>query len=205
MGSKIGYESEKPIHYVTVSDFYIGKYEVTQKLWKEIMGNTPSHNKNCDDCPVESVSWNDAQEFIKKLNAKTGKNYCLPSEAEWEFAAGGGNKSKEYMYAGSNNISKFAWYDENSNETHPVGQKKPNKLGIYDMSGNVWEWCQDNWHKNYKLAPNNSFAWESNKNSDRVIRSGSWDNWAYISRITNRSNRLPSEKDFDIGFRLSRK
>jgi len=143
---------DKEAHKVTLSSFYIGKYEVTQALWKAIMGNNPSHFKG-NNLPVETVSWDDVQEFIKKLNAKTGKQYRLPTEAEWEYAARGGNKSKGYKYSGSNNPDEVAWYntsfdtttpiDHRKIHTHPIGTKKPNELGIYDMSGNVMEWCND--------------------------------------------------------------
>ncbi|MBQ3247459.1 MAG: SUMF1/EgtB/PvdO family nonheme iron enzyme, partial [Alistipes sp.] len=139
---------EKPAHSVTVSNFYIGKYEVTQAQWEAVMGKNPSRFKG-DNLPVERVSWNDIQKFIEKLNAKTGKRYRLPTEAEWEYAARGGNQSKGYKYSGSNDIGSVAWYTDNSSSpTHPVGQKQPNELGLYDMSGNVYEWCSD-WHGSY--------------------------------------------------------
>mgnify|MGYP001804168081 CR=1 FL=1 len=149
MGSNDGRDIEKPLHEVQVGDFYIGKYEVTQAQWRRIMGNSPSSFNNCDDCPIESVSWNDIQRFLKKLRKQTGQKYRLPTEAEWEYAARGGNKSKGFTYAGSNALADVAWYDSNSgNKTQPVGQKAPNELGIYDMSGNVWEWCTD-WYGEY--------------------------------------------------------
>lgn len=139
---------ETPTHRVSLSSFYIGKYEVTQALWKAVMGSNPSYWKG-DNLPVETVSWNDCQTFLRKLNAMTGKNFRLPTEAEWEFSARGGNRSRGYQYSGSNVLSDVAWYDDNSGmKTHNVGTKAPNELGIYDMSGNVWEWCQD-WHRYY--------------------------------------------------------
>jgi formylglycine-generating enzyme required for sulfatase activity len=143
------FDNEEPAHKVTLSDFYIGKYEVTQAQWKAVTGNNPSKFNGCDNCPVEGVSWNDIQEFIKKLNAKTGLNYRLPTEAEWEYAARGGAQSRGYKYSGSNSVDEVAWYYGNSgNETHPAGTKKANELGIYDMSGNVYEWCND-WYGAY--------------------------------------------------------
>ena len=174
-------KSTQPIHKVTVPTFYISKYQVTQKQWQEIMGNTPSHFKG-ENRPVENVSWNDTQDFIKKLNQRTGKKYRLPTEAEWEFAARGGNYSKGYKYAGSNNIDEVAWYHTNSYKlgkehrnygTNPVGIKKSNELGIYDMSGNVWEWCEDTWYDNYQNAPKNGAAWMAENESRRVLRGGS--------------------------------
>jgi len=174
MGSDDGENDEKPVHSVTVNSFYISKYEVTQKEWLEIMGNNPSYSKG-DNLPVENVSWNDIQEFIKKLNQTTGKTYRLPTEAEWEYAAKGGNKSKGYKYAGSNNIEEVAWYSNNSDgETHPVGTKKPNELGIYDMTGNVWEWCQDWYDKEYyRNSPSNNPKGPSS-GTRCVLRGGSW-------------------------------
>ena len=134
---------EKPTHQVTLSSYYIGETEVTQALWKAVMGSNPSWFKG-DDLPVEKVSWDDCQTFISKLNALTGKNFRLPTEAEWEFAARGGNQSRHTQFSGSSRIDDVAWYDGNSGDkTHPVKTKQPNELGIYDMTGNVWEWCQD--------------------------------------------------------------
>ena len=137
-------DDEKPTHQVTLTnDYYIGKYEVTQALWKAVMGNNPSEYKG-DNLPVEKVSWNDCQEFLSKLNRITGKTFRLPTEAEWEYAARGGNKSRGYQFSGSSNLSDVAWYDDNSGYvTHAVGSKQSNELGIYDMTGNVWEWCHN--------------------------------------------------------------
>jgi len=200
-------DDEKPAHQVTVSDFYIGKYEVTQKQWQEIMGNNPSSFKNCDNCPVENVSWNDIQEFIKKLNQLTGKKYRLPTEAEWEFAARGGastGSATDTKYAGSNTIDEVAWYSSNSDETHPVGRKKPNELGVYDMSGNVWEWCEDDWHDNYNGAPTNGRAWiDSPRGDRRVLRGGSWISGTRNCRVSGRDGVNPGGGDINVGFRLA--
>ena len=145
------YKDEKPAHQVTLSSYYICKYEVTQALWQEVMGSNPSRFKG-DNLPVESVSWNDCQVFISKLNAMTGQHYRLPTEAEWEFAARGGNSSRGYKYSGSSTLSDVAWYGENSgNKTHLVGTKSPNELGLYDMIGNVREWCSD-WYGDYNSS-----------------------------------------------------
>ncbi len=194
---------EKPAHSVTVSDFYIGKYEVTQKQWKEIMGSNPSKWTG-DNLPVECVSWNDIQEFVQKLNQKTGKRYRLPTEAEWEYAARGGAKSGGYKYSGSNHLDSVAWYWDNSgNKTHPVGQKVPNELGIYDMSGNVWEWCQD-WYggkKYYKNSLQTNPVGPSS-GSYRVWRGGSWNDYAMCCRVSYRYRYSPSYGGGNIGFRL---
>jgi formylglycine-generating enzyme len=197
------YKDEKPQHKVIVSDFYICKTPVTQKQWQEIMGDNPSDFKNSDDCPVESVSWNRIQDCIKKLNEKTGLKFRLPTEAEWEYAARGGNKSKGYKFSGSNNLDEVGWYDKNSeNKTHPVAEKNPNELGIYDMSGNVWEWCQDKWHDNYNDAPDDGSAWEIGDGSNRVCRGGSWNDSAQDCRVAFRSCDYPGRRFSFIGFRL---
>ena len=197
---------EKPIHSVTLSDFYIGKYEVTQKEWRDIMGSNPSHFKG-DNLPVEKVSWNDIQKFIKKLNTKTGLNYRLPTEAEWEYAARGGVKtqnSASQKYSGSNNINEIAWYDNSNSKTHSVGSKKPNELGIYDMSGNVYEWCND-WYDGsyYKNSPKNN-PQDASSVSNRVYRGGSWRDHAKYCRVANRFNHHQNYGYIILGFRLLR-
>ncbi len=215
MGSD-DYDSEKPIHDVTVQDFYIGKYPVTQAEWRAVMGSDPPELKfkGCDQCPVERVSWNEVQNFIKTLNQKTGKNYRLPSEAEWEYAARGGAKSLPlgegkggagYKYAGSDNLDEVGWYGENSDgKTHPVGEKKPNELSIYDMSGNVWEWCEDVWHDNYKGAPQDGSAWLSGGDqARRVVRGGSWLDYVDGCRVSYRSYYVADIRYYDLGFRLA--
>lgn len=194
---------ERPQHSVTLSDFYISKYEVTQAQWREVIGDNPSSFEGCDQCPVENVSWNDIQEFLKILNAKTGNKYRLPTEAEWEYAATGGSQNKlRYRYAGSNTLEEVAWYANNSSiKTHPVGQKKANELGLYDMSGNVWEWCQD-WFGLYssQMQTNPKGA---NSGYERVFRGGSWNYGAIRSRVHYRSKGIPSSFDFIIGFRIA--
>lgn len=205
-------KSEQPIHDVTLSDFYIGKYPVTQAQWRAVMGSDPPELKfkGCDQCPVEGVSWNDIQDFLKKLNAKTGKTYRLPTEAEWEYAARGGNKSNGYKYAGSNNLDEVAWYDENSYDkgkdhpdygTHPVGQKKANELGIYDMSGNVWEWCSD-WHGAYPSTAQTNPKGPAD-GEYRVVRGGSWLNYDISCRVSNRYRYYTVNRYYFIGFRLA--
>ncbi|MBI4946554.1 MAG: formylglycine-generating enzyme family protein [Bacteroidetes bacterium] len=194
---------DEKAHSVTLSSFYIGKYEVTQKQWRDIMEANPSKFNDCDNCPVEQVSWNDIQDFLQRLNAKTGKKYILPTEAQWEYAARGGNKRKGYLYSGSNNIDDVAWYSSNSgSKTHPVGQKKSNELNIYDMTGNVWEWCSD-WYdeKYYKNSPANN-PQGVNSGSYRVYRGGSWDLEARYCRVAIRDLNYPDYR-FSIGLRLA--
>lgn len=194
------YDSEKPVHSVMVSSFYMGETEVTQALWKAVMGGNPSNFKG-DNLPVDQVSWNDCQEFIRKLNGLTGKNFRLPTEAEWEYAARGGNKSKGYKYAGSNSIDNVAWYDGNSgSKTHPVKTKSPNELGLYDMSGNVWEWCGD-WYGSYGSGSQTDPKGPSS-GSLRVLRGGSWFDFARRCRVSRRNLIGPGYGSINYGFRL---
>ena len=223
MGSNNGDDDEKPIHTVTVSDFYIGRYEVTQKQWFDVMGSNPSHFKGCDNCPVEEVSWNDVQEFIKKLNQQSGENYRLPTEAEWEYAARGGVEAngRSPQYAGSNNIDEVAWYWKNSGDkllsgewgwgkiksnncrTHQVGTKAPNELGIYDMSGNVWEWCNDRYDAEYYKKSKGSINPQGpSSGTTRVNRGGSWISNAVGCRVANRGGDNPDNSFNILGFRL---
>ena len=196
------YDDEKPVHQVTLTnDYYIGKYEVTQALWKAVMGINPSDFKG-DNLPVEKVSWNDCQEFISKLNSITGKTFRLPSEAEWEYAARGGKKSRGYQYSGSNKLSKVAWYYGNSGDkTHAVGTKQANELGIYDMSGNVFEWCQD-WKGSYSsFSQVNPIG--ANSGSFRVYRGGSWNGiTTWFCRSSCRGHSTPDFRFGNLGLRL---
>lgn len=204
MGNKNGKNYEKPVHKVTLSSFYIGKYEVTQKEWKAIMGNNPSSHKG-DNYPVENVSWEDIQDFLKKLNANTKHKYRLPTEAEWEYACRGGVSSNLLTYSGANTINSVAWYGANSGtETHLVGTKQPNELGIYDMSGNVMEWCSDLYDKNYYTTSPSKNPTGKNKGSNRVIRGGSWGCDAINCEVTSRYNYDASKGYGSHGFRLAR-
>ena len=194
-------ENEKPAHKVTVDDFYIGETEVTQELWFAVMGHNPSSFKNDQgNLPVENVSWMDVQMFIKKLNVITGQRFRLPFEAEWEYAARGGRKSTDKKYSGSDNVDEVAWYKDNAGgRTHAVALKKANELGIYDMSGNVWEWCED-WYANYDnnemLNPQGALT-----GTGMVMRGDSWYN--IDGRTTIRRNYKSETKGSDYGFRLA--
>ena len=190
---------EKPTHSVTLSSYYICKYEVTQALWRTVMGSNPS-NFIGDNLPVEQVSWDDCQTFIKRLNSYTGRDFRLPTEAEWEFAARGGNYSRHYKYSGSNNLDDVAWHGDNSDRTHPVGTKHPNELGLYDMSGNVWEWCSD-WYGSYS-SYSQSDPTGPNSGSRRVERGGGW---CFIAKGCRSSIRFPDSPGFRddyLGLRL---
>ena len=203
IGSNDGVSDEKPIHRVTLSSFKIGKYEITQAQWMAVMGNNPSNHQGCDNCPEEHVSWDDIQEFLQKLNSMTGKKYRLPTEAEWEYAARGGNQSQHYTYAGSNNIDEVAWYLSNSgNTSHPVGQKRANELGIYDMSGNVWEWCSDWYGADYYANSTGTNPQGPSNGQYRVDRGGGWGDEPTISRATDRNYGNPENWGYYLGFRL---
>ena len=194
-------DNEKPVHQVTLSDYYIGETEVTQELWEAVMGSNPSLFKGSTN-PVEQVSWDDCKEFISRLNRLTGQNFRMPTEAEWEYAARGGRKSQGYKCSGSNIPGDVAWYDGNSgSKTHPVKTKNANELGLYDMSGNVWEWCQD-WYGSYSGSSQTNPKGPS-AGSYRVGRGGSWGYDARGCRVSNRGNDPPGVRNRNIGFRLA--
>ena len=201
MGSNDGESDEKPVHRVTVSSFYMLSTEVTQRMWKEIMGNNPSNWKG-DDLPVETVSWNDCQEFIRKLNSQyPGHNYRLPTEAEWEYACRAGTTTRFYSGDRDSDLDGVGWYDGNSSsKTHPVGQKRLNSWGLYDMHGNVWEWCQD-WKGDY---PSGSVTDPKGPSSGsyRVLRGGSWGNGPWYCRSAYRTGSNPDSRSYNLGFRL---
>lgn len=196
-------DDEKPVHSVTLSDFSIGQTEVTQELWEAVMGSNPSYFKG-SKLPVEEVSWNDCQTFITKLIQLTGQQFRLPTEAEWEFAARGGNSSKGYKYSGSDNIDAVAWYTSNSSsKTHEVATKAPNELGIYDMSGNVWEWCQDWYNSSYYSSSPTSNPTGPTMGSNRVRRGGSWYSIVGGCRVAYRNSYTPSIANDLLGLRLA--
>ena len=195
------YRDERPVHKVKVSSFYMGETEVTQALWQALMDNNPSRFKG-GKRPVECVSWNDCQDFIRILNQITGYQFRLPTEAEWEFAALGGKKGHGYKYAGKNFISSIAWFLDNSDsKTHTVKGKSPNELWLYDMSGNVWEWCAD-WYGRYaagfQIDPTGV-----EEGSNRVLRGGCWNSNDWYCRVSNRSFNNPDFSGDGYGFRLA--
>ena len=203
--------TNKPIHKVTVSSFYLCNYPVTQELWQVVMDSNPSHFKGDLKHPVESVSWDDCQDFIKRLNALTGMAFRLPTEAEWEYAARGGNKSKGYRFAGSDSCDDVAWYVGNSGEkawygqknkgTKPVGLKMPNELGLYDMSGNVYEWCQD-WYDDYSPKEQNNPTGPK-EGEFKIYRGGSWKSEKFFCKVSSRGYFFPDRIFNKIGFRLA--
>lgn len=195
---------ERPIHQVTLSDYYIGETEVTQELWQSIIGDKPSVLKESGH-PVENVTWDECQEFIRKLNVKTGQEFRLPTEAEWKFAARGGIKTRGYKYSGSDKLNKVAWfydnYDNSRNKTHNVKTKRPNELDIYDMSGNVWEWTQD-WMGNYSPEAQTNPTGPSD-GTERVFRGGSCFDGAWNCRVSYRYADKPDSRFFFLGMRLA--
>lgn len=197
-------KDEGPVHKVTVSSFYIGETEVTQALWKAVMGQNPSFFKG-DMLPVEQVSWNECQGFLRKINKITKKDFRLPTEAEWEFAARGGKDNHGFIYAGCNFIDSVAWYyyDTSDKNTFAVKTKSPNELDIYDLSGNVFEWCND-WYSDgyYSNSPSNN-PMGPPEGSHRVLRGGSWDSREVSCRVSNRTGNIPDNKNGNIGFRLA--
>jgi formylglycine-generating enzyme required for sulfatase activity len=203
MGSSDGNNDEKPPHPVTVQEFYLGKYPVTQEQWQAVMGNNPSKFSDTPQNPVERVSWNDCQEFCQKLSQMTGQTYRLPSEAEWEYACRAGTQTRYYFGDNENQLGDYAWYEDNSgSKTHPVGQKKQNPWGLYDMHGNVWEWCEDSWHPNYQGAPTDGSPWNDNDSQKRVRRGGSWYNSPWNCRSAYRFNSDPGLRFINFGFRV---
>ena len=208
------FPQRKPVHQVTLSDYYIGKYEVTQGLWEKVMGTTLEEQRdkgNKDwplygqgsDYPMYYINWEEAQAFVEKLSELTGRHYVLPTEAQWEYAARGGVKSKGYKYSGSNTLSDVAWYRENSEEkksASPVGSKSPNELGIYDMSGNVYECCSD-WYGSYNNESQIDPTGPVN-GAVRVYRGGSWD--GNYCRVSYRLDCcFPGDRDIDLGLRVA--
>jgi formylglycine-generating enzyme required for sulfatase activity len=203
---------EKPLHTVTIAAaFALARTELTQGQWRAVMGTDPSYFSACgDNCPVERVSWDDAQEFLRKLNAITGKTYRLPSEAEWEYACRAGGQQE---YCGGDSLDSVGWYGAyvnpvgNSAKTiNPVGRKQANAWGLYDMSGNVWEWTQDCWNATYNDAPSDGSAWTTGQcSAGRVLRGGAWDRGLEITRAATRNGADTTHRNYNLGFRLARK
>jgi formylglycine-generating enzyme required for sulfatase activity len=197
-------ETEKPLHPVDLEPFEIAATPVTQSQYEEIMKNNPSRFKD-PDSPVECVSWNDATRFCKKLSTRTKQNFTLPSEAQWEYACRVGTTTSFCFGDNDDVLDEYAWYDKNSeNRTHPVAKKKPNPWGLYDMHGNVWEWCLDKWHDSYKEAPANGSAWVDEQGLARVVRGGSWSHASVLCRSASRYYLTPDDRFSDVGFRVVR-
>ena len=201
---------ESPVHEVTVSEFYINKYEVSQLLWEAIMGETPNNEKDMqwkdefgkgDNYPAYRISFEEVETFIGKLTEYTGLNFALPTEAQWEYAAKGGKDTQYTLYAGGDNVIEFAWIDQNSDKCSEVGKKNPNALGLYDMSGNVWEMCRD-WYYNYTDAPATDPVGEAYNEGLKVFRGGSWNTNAQSARVTARYKQGIHYRDYNTGFRL---
>jgi formylglycine-generating enzyme required for sulfatase activity len=200
------YDSEKPIHKVTVNAFKIGKYPVTQAQYEAVMGTNPSHFAGNPQRPVENVSWFDAQTFCEKLSELTAQKYRLPTEAEWEYACRAGTQTRFSFGDDDSQLGDYAWFKDNSNnKTHPVGEKKANPWELYDMHGNVWEWCEDSWHENYKNAPNNGSSWNENhsQTSARILRGGSWFDVPWSCRSAYRDRYYAVYWFNLIGFRVA--
>ncbi len=200
------FDSESPVHKVKINtSFYLGKSAVTQKQWKKIMGDNLSHFKG-EDRPVEMVTWKEVQEFVAKMNEMEGTDkYRLPSEAEWEYACRAGAQTSYFFGEDKSKLKEYAWYAGNSgSKTHPIGQKKPNPWGLYDMHGNIWEWVQDEWHEDYNGSPSNGNAWEEGNILDRVSRGGSWYCNTELCRSACRFRRKPDSRFGNLGFRMLR-
>ena len=196
MGSNKGESDEKPIHTVTVSSFYMDKTEVTQAEYRKVMGKNPSSFSRCDDCPVEKVTWHDANAYAQKVGKR------LPTEAEWEYAARGGNKSKGYTYSGSNDLDAVGWHKYNSGSAVPVAEKQPNELGLFDMSGNVWELCSDWYDEGYYSGSPQNDPQGPNSGKFSILRGGSWNHNGNNCRVAYRCKHYPDLKDNNLGVRL---
>jgi len=208
MGDEVGdlISWSSPVHSVRVSSFYLAQFPLSQALWETVMEkNWPNLAFKGGKRPMERVSWDDVQEFLERLKVKTGYTFRLPSEAEWEYAARGGQYNQNCTYAGSKRVKEVAWYNQNSHEeTKTLGRKFPNELGLYDMSGNVWEWCADDWHDNYEGAPVDGSAWvDAGRGSLRVYRGGSWFDDSRNCRSADRIAWYPDYRDGNLGFRLA--